>query len=87
MSEHELPILRAETGSEDGDGEKDAAAGKAVLETTFVHLRAHEDGHEEEEEDLEGADPGDGGGGLGAEEDGFVVGLEDAVGLIKASEM
>ena len=53
-----------------------------MLETTFVHLRAHEDGHEEEEEDLEGADPGDGGGGLGAEEDGFVVGLEDAVGLI-----
>ena len=55
-----MPILLAEAGGENGDGEKDAPACEAVLETTFVHLRADEDGHEEEEEDLEGADPGDG---------------------------
>lgn len=55
------------------------------METAFVHLAADDDGHEKEKEDLEGADPGDAGGGVGAEEHGFVVGLEDAVRLVEAS--
>lgn len=57
-----------------------------MMEATFVYLSAHDDGHEEEKEDLEGADPGDGGRGVRAKENGFVVGLEDAVGLIETPE-
>ena len=56
-----------------------------MLEATFVHLDANDNRHEEEEEDLEGADPGNGGMGLLREEDGLIVRLKYTIGLVEAS--
>ena len=80
MGKYKLLVLRTEACNEDGQHEYDAAAGKAVLESNFVHVGADdEDGHEEKEEDSQGADLSDCRGGMGVKENAFVVCLEDTV--------
>lgn len=79
LNEHEVPVLFTPARGQDAREEQNAATVEAVMETSFVYLSAGDDGHEEEEEYLKGADPGDAGRGVLPEEHSLVVSLEDAV--------
>lgn len=81
LNEHEMPVLFAPARGQDAREEQNAATGEAVLEASFVNLSTGDDGHEKEEEDLEGADPGNAGRGVFPEKHSLVVGLEDTVRL------
>ena len=64
LGEHEMPVFFAPACSENAGGEKDAAAREAMVKPAFVNLGANDYGHEEEEEYLKGADPGECGRGM-----------------------
>lgn len=76
MSEEELPVFGTNTGSEYAEHLKSGAEDKDGAEVAGVCKAACEGSYEEDEEDLNGADPGD---GRGWEiEGGRVVGLKQA---------
>lgn len=82
LREKQLPVLCREGRREDPEDLQDGAEEEDGAEVACVCEAAGEGADEEEEEDLDAADPGDVGGW--AREGGHVVGLEDAEGVDEA---
>lgn len=79
LRQEQLPVRRAERRGHEADQLEERAQQEQRAEVARVRGAAREGTDEEEEEDLDGPDPGDGRGGEA--EGGGVVGLEDAKGV------
>lgn len=77
LGEHELIVLLADAGHEDSE-EVSEHGGPNRFGAEAIEHRAADETAGEEAEDLDGADPGDGGRGMGGELVAFVVFLENA---------
>lgn len=78
LRQENLPILLADTRHHDAKHMQEAPDQHQPSWTVAVVQHADDGTHAEDEEDLQGWDPGDGAGGVGGEQLGLVVGLEDA---------
>lgn len=82
LRQEHLPVGLADGRGEDAQDLEDGPRQEDGAEVARVRQPAGDGADEEEQEDLHGADPGDGGGRGG--EGGDVVGLEDAEGVDEA---
>ena len=78
-----MPERGAEGGHHVTEHNHEATSDEKDAEVAAVVERPGEEASGEEHEGLDGADPGDVGGGCGEEVAGFVVGLEDWEGLVR----
>lgn len=81
LHEEKLPPPGTEARDDQTRHEHDSTAGKTETEMATIDERAGDDAHEEDEEDLEGANPSNLRRGVRSEDGGFVIGLEKAVRL------
>ena len=83
LYQQKLPPLRAEACHHDRHDQYTTATIEAETKVAFVEEWTDDDTHEEQKEDLEGADPSDLGGRVGRKHDILIVCLEDSIGLSK----
>ena len=84
LREQGLPVLRAQGGHHEAEGDEDGTRDDELAEITFIIEWSGHDADEHEEEGLDGADPTDGRGGLVPERVGLVVRLEHTEGVDRA---
>ena len=81
MGKHHLPVIRGNAQHHHAEDGEEGAKKEEGSEVACVIDGARGNANDEEQECLDGADPGNVGGRLGAQQVGFVVGLEDAEGI------
>lgn len=84
LGEEDLPVRMGEGEHHLAEDEHEAAKEEEGAEVAGVIDGACEGGDEQEEEGLDAADPGDGGGAPRGEQLGFIVGLVGAKGIYNA---
>lgn len=84
LGEHDLVVVGGEGGHHVAEDDHEGAEGEEDGEVACVEEGAGDDADGHEEVGLEGADPGDCGGGVVGEDGLLVEGLEDAEGVDEA---
>ena len=81
LAQHDLPVLGREARHHEAERDEGRAPRDQRLEVAPVEDRAGQHADEEQQERLDGADPGDLGGRAAGQQVRLVVGLEDAEGV------